>query len=334
MKISVLGAGSWGTTLAILLAGNGHAVTLWSHRPEKVSKMLADRENKEYLPNAKFPDALEVSADLIGSVRGREILVISTPAQKVRETLEKIKPVDLSNTIIVNVSKGMEISTGFRMSEVTKDVLPHLALAQIAALYGPTHAEEVVLNQPSAIVAACVDENAAMKIQEAFHTAFFRVYVNTDLTGVEVAGSVKNIMALASGVMDGIGFGDNAKAALITRGLAEIARLGAKLGANPLTFAGLAGIGDLVVTCSSRHSRNRFVGEQIGKGKTLDVVLKEIVMVAEGVYTTKAVTHFAQKIGVEMPITEQVYKILFENKSPKEAVYELMSRNPKSEART
>jgi glycerol-3-phosphate dehydrogenase (NAD(P)+) len=333
MNVSVLGAGSWGTTLALVLAENKHEVVLWSHRPEKAMKLQADRENKEYLPEAKFPDNLLVTADILKAASEKELVVISTPAQKVRETLEKLAVVDLSTTILVNVSKGMEITTGYRMSQVVREVLPNFSELQIAALYGPSHAEEVVIKQPTAIVSASLSEETADKVQVAFHNSNFRVYDNTDLIGVEVAGSVKNIMAIASGVMDGIGFGDNAKAALITRGLAEITRLGMKLGADARTFSGLAGIGDLVVTCSSRHSRNRYLGEQIGKGRTLEDILSEIVMVAEGVYTTKAVYGLAKKIGVEMPITEQMYEILFNHKSPREAVANLMSRLPKSEQR-
>ncbi|MCS6988596.1 MAG: NAD(P)H-dependent glycerol-3-phosphate dehydrogenase [Chloroherpetonaceae bacterium] len=331
MNVAVLGAGSWGTTLAILLAEKGHRVALWSHNPEKAKRLEAERENKEYLPNAPFPPNLCVTADILDAAREKEMLVVATPAQKVRETLAKLAPLDLSKTIIVNVSKGMEITTGYRMSEVTKDVLPSLTPSQIAALYGPSHAEEVIEKHPTAVVAACPDEQTAEKIQEAFFTPMFRVYVNTDLIGVEVAGSVKNIMALAAGAVDGIGYGDNAKAALITRGLAEISRLGLKLGANPMTFAGLAGVGDLVVTCSSRHSRNRYVGEQIGKGRTLDEVLQEVKMVTEGVYTTKAVVELARKLNVEMPITQGIYDVLFNRKPPKEAVMELMTRIPKYE---
>lgn len=333
MNITVLGAGSWGTTLAILLAEKGHRVALWSHNPEKAKRLEAERENREYLPNAPFPETLCVTADLLDAAREKEMIVVATPAQAVRETLVKLAPLDLSRAIVVNVSKGMEIATGYRMSEVAKDALPALSVSQIAALYGPSHAEEVIEKHPTAVVAACPDERTAEKIQDAFFTPMFRVYVNTDLIGVEVAGSVKNIMALAAGVVDGIGYGDNAKAALITRGLAEISRLGLKLGANPMTFAGLAGVGDLVVTCSSRHSRNRYVGEQIGKGRSLDDVLREVKMVTEGIYTAKAVVELARKLEVEMPITQGIYDVLFNRKPPKEAVMELMTRIPKYENR-
>lgn len=333
MNITVLGAGSWGTTLAILLAEKGHRVVLWSHNPEKAMRLATERENKEYLPNAPFPELLSVSSDVLGAASGKDLIVVATPAQQVRATLQKITSLNLSKTIFVNVSKGIEISTGYRMSEVTKDALPQLRDEQIAALYGPSHAEEVIEKHPTAVVAACVDEQTGEAVQEAFFTPMFRVYVNTDLIGVEVAGSVKNIMALAAGVVDGIGYGDNAKAALITRGLAEISRLGLKLGANPMTFAGLAGIGDLVVTCNSRHSRNRYVGEQIGKGRTLDDVLQEVKMVTEGVFTAKAVVELARKLNVEMPITQGIYDVLFNHKSPKEAVVELMTRIPKYENR-
>ncbi len=333
MNIAVLGAGSWGTTLAILLSEKGHRVVLWSHNPEKAARLAAERENKEYLPNAPFPPLLSVSADIIDAARDKDLIVVATPAQKVRETLSKLTSLSFPNTIFVNVSKGIEISTGYRMSEVTKDVLPQLSPRQIAALYGPSHAEEVIEKHPTAVVASSVDEQTAEKVQEAFFTPMFRVYVNTDLIGVEVAGSVKNVMALAAGAVDGIGYGDNAKAALITRGLAELSRFGLKLGANAMTFAGLAGIGDLVVTCNSKHSRNRYVGEQIGKGRSLDDVLQEVKMVTEGVYTTKAVVELARKLDVEMPITQGIYDVLFNQKSPKEAVMDLMMRMPKYENR-
>jgi glycerol-3-phosphate dehydrogenase (NAD(P)+) len=333
MNITVLGAGSWGTTLAILLAEKGHRVVLWSHNPKKAARLATDRENKEYLPGAPFPESLSVCSDILEAAHGNELIVVATPAQKVRETLNKISSLSFPQTVFVNVSKGIEISTGYRMSEVTKDVLPSLGNDQVAALYGPSHAEEVMEKHPTAVVAACLDEQTAEKVQEAFFTPMFRVYVNTDLIGVEVAGSVKNIMALAAGAVDGIGYGDNAKAALITRGLAELSRFGLKLGANPMTFAGLAGIGDLVVTCNSKHSRNRYVGEQIGKGRTLDDILQEVKMVTEGVYTTKAVVELARKLNVEMPITQGIYDVLFNQKSPKEAVTELMMRIPKYENR-
>ncbi len=333
MNITVLGAGSWGTTLAILLAEKGHRVVLWSHNPEKAMRLAAERENKEYLPNAPFPELLTMSSDILEASSGKELIVVATPAQTVRQTLQKIASLDLSETIIVNVSKGIEISTGYRMSEVTKDVLPQISHRQVAALYGPSHAEEVIEKHPTAVVAACLDEQTAEKVQEAFFTPMFRIYVNTDLIGVEVAGSVKNIMALAAGAVDGIGYGDNAKAALITRGLAELSRFGLKLGANPMTFSGLAGIGDLVVTCNSKHSRNRYVGEQIGKGRTLDDVLQEVKMVTEGIYTTKAVVELARKLNVEMPITQGIYDVLFNQRSPKEVVMDLMMRIPKYENR-
>jgi len=256
---------------------------------------------------------------------------VATPAQAVREILMQLKAHPFNNTIFVNVSKGIELGTGMRMSEVTQSALPQVKIEQIAALYGPSHAEEVSRHQPTTVVAASVSKETAKYVQETFRTAMFRVYINTDLVGVEIAGSVKNIMAIAAGIADGIGYGDNAKAAIVTRGLAEISRLGVRLGANPLTFSGLAGIGDLVVTCSSKHSRNRYVGEQIGKGKTLEQILSEMVMVAEGISTTKAVYELSQKLGVEMPITAAVYEMLFHRKNPNELVYELMTREPKEE---
>lgn len=329
-SIAVLGAGSWGTTLAILLAEKGHQVFLWAHRKEFADDLNASRENKRYLSGVRLPDAIEISSDIHYAAQA-EMIVVATPSQAVRETLVHLKPYPFINATFVNVSKGIELGTGMRMSEVTQSALPQLRLEQIAALYGPSHAEEVSRHQPTTVVAASVSKDTAKRVQEVFRTAMFRVYANTDLIGVEIAGSVKNIMAIAAGIADGIGYGDNAKAAIVTRGLAEVSRLGVRLGANPLTFSGLAGIGDLVVTCSSKHSRNRYVGEQIGKGKTLEQILSEMVMVAEGVTTTKAVYELAQKLGVEMPITAAVYEMLFHGKNPTELVYELMTREPKEE---
>lgn len=328
--IAVLGAGSWGTTLAILLAEKGHRVFLWAHRKEFAEELLRTRENRRYLAGISIPETIDISSEIHYAQTAR-LIVVATPSQAVRETLSHLDAREVTNTIFVNVSKGIEIGTGMRMSEVTQSVLPTVSIEQIAALYGPSHAEEVSRHQPTTVVAASVNRDTARYIQDVFRTPMFRVYANTDLIGVEIAGSVKNIMAIAAGIADGIGYGDNAKAAIVTRGLAEVTRLGVRLGANPSTFSGLAGIGDLVVTCSSKHSRNRYVGEQIGKGKTLEQVLAEMVMVAEGITTTKAVYELAQKLGVEMPITTAVYEMLFHQKNPKELVYELMTREPKEE---
>ncbi|MCS7013378.1 MAG: NAD(P)H-dependent glycerol-3-phosphate dehydrogenase [Chloroherpetonaceae bacterium] len=328
--IAVLGAGSWGTTLAVLLAEKGYRVFLWAHRKEFAEELSRTRENRRYLAGITLPDTIDISSE-IERAQAAQIIVVATPSQAVRETLSHLDAQKVAGAIFVNVSKGIEIGTGMRMSEVTQSVLPTVPLAHITALYGPSHAEEVSRHQPTTVVAASVSKDTAKYVQDVFRTPMFRVYANTDLIGVEIAGSVKNIMAIAAGIADGIGYGDNAKAAIITRGLAEVTRLGVRLGANPRTFSGLAGVGDLVVTCSSKHSRNRYVGEQIGKGKTLEQVLSEMVMVAEGISTTKAVYELAQKLGVEMPITAAVYEMLFHRKNPTELVYELMTREPKEE---
>ncbi|MDX2128345.1 MAG: NAD(P)H-dependent glycerol-3-phosphate dehydrogenase [Chloroherpetonaceae bacterium] len=331
MKITVLGAGSWGTTLAILLSENQHDVTLWAHRPEFAKQLQEERENKRYLKCIAFPENLRVLGDILEAVVRSEIVVVATPSQAVRETLTQLNGLDHAQRIFVIVSKGIEVKTGMRMSEVVRDSLPSVHLEQVAILYGPSHAEELSRKQPTTVVVASHDLKTSRKIQEVFTAPMFRVYVNTDVVGVELAGSVKNIMAIAAGIADGVGFGDNAKAAIITRGLAEMSRLGAQYGANPLTFSGLAGIGDLVVTCASRHSRNRYVGEQIGKGRKLQEIIDEMVMIAEGVSTTKAVMDLAKKADVEMPLTEAVYKMLYEGKDARTAVYELMTREPKHE---
>jgi glycerol-3-phosphate dehydrogenase (NAD(P)+) len=331
MKITVLGAGSWGTTLAILLANKGHEVWLWAHRPEFARALESDRENKRYLKGVVFPDTLHVVENLHDAVAVADIVVTAVPSHALRETAAAFAGVPLDGKIIVNVAKGIELKTGKRMSEVLIETLPGIAPEQIAVLYGPSHAEEVARQQPTTVVACSVSEKTSLLVQEVFHTSTFRVYVNTDLVGVEIAGSVKNVIAIAAGISDGLGFGDNAKAAIITRGLAEISRLSARLGADPLTMSGLSGIGDLVVTCLSRHSRNRYVGEQIGKGRTLDEVLGEMSMVAEGVLTSKAVLELAHRLGVEMPITRAVYEMLFENKPAQQAILDLMTRDPKPE---
>ncbi|NTU93626.1 MAG: NAD(P)H-dependent glycerol-3-phosphate dehydrogenase [Chlorobiaceae bacterium] len=331
MTIAVLGAGSWGTTLAVLLAAKGHDVRLWAHRPEFARALELERENKRYLKGVRFPPSLHVLESLHDTVRDAAMIVTAVPSQALRQTATAFADVPLDGKIIVNVAKGIELGSGKRMSEVLLESLPGLALSQVAVLYGPSHAEEVAHEQPTTVVACSTSEATARAVQEAFHNRFFRVYINTDLVGVEIAGSVKNIIAIAAGISDGLGFGDNAKAAIITRGLAEISRLSARLGADPVTMSGLSGIGDLVVTCLSRHSRNRYVGEQIGKGRKLDEVISEMNMIAEGVLTSRAVAELSSRLGVEMPITRAVYEMLFENKPAQQATLDLMTREPKSE---
>ncbi|MDT9546997.1 MAG: NAD(P)H-dependent glycerol-3-phosphate dehydrogenase [Chlorobium phaeovibrioides] len=331
MELCVLGAGSWGTTLAILLAEKGHRVKLWAHRPEFAERLRRDRENTTYLKGSMFPSSLEVESDLSRTVNDSSMIVTAVPSQALRETVRQFSSLRLEGRTVVNVAKGIEVGSGKRMSEVLADELPDLLPAQVAALYGPSHAEEVARNQPTTVVASSPSIETAEAVQEVFHTGMFRVYVNTDIVGVEVAGSVKNIIAIAAGISDGIGFGDNAKAAIITRGMAEISRLALKLGGDPMTISGLSGIGDLVVTCLSRHSRNRFVGEEIGKGRTLDDIVAHMNMVAEGVLTSRAVYELSSSLNVDMPITRAVYEMLFEGKAAEEAILDLMTREPKPE---
>ncbi|SHK43411.1 NAD(P)H-dependent glycerol-3-phosphate dehydrogenase [Rhodothermus profundi] len=330
-KVTVFGAGSWGTALALLLASNGHAVTLWARRAQVAEHIRRTRHNPTYLPEVELPASIQVTAELREAAVAREVWIVATPAQAVRALAEQLRPWAHPALIIVSVAKGLEIATLKTTTQVLAEVLPIVPRERIGVLYGPSHAEEVAAGMPTTVVASAPSCAVAEEIQELFMAPTFRVYVNPDLIGVEIAGSVKNVLALAAGMSDGVGFGDNAKAALITRGLAEIQRLGVRLGADPSTFAGLAGIGDLVVTCMSRHSRNRYVGEQIGRGRTLEEVQQEMQMVAEGVPTTAAVYRLARELGVEMPITEAVYQILFEGKKPREAVRELMAREAKYE---
>ena len=331
MNIAVLGAGSWGTTLAVLLAKKGYAVRLWAHRPQFAEQLQAARQNSRYLKGVPFPETLQVSANLQDTVSLSEMIVTAVPSQALRETVSGFGDMALEGKILVNVAKGIELGTGKRMSEVLLEVLPSLHSSQVAALYGPSHAEEVSRDQPTTVVASSTSLATAEKVQEIFHTNMFRVYVNTDIIGVEIAGSVKNIIAIAAGISDGIGFGDNAKAAIITRGLAEISRLCTRLGGDAVTISGLSGIGDLVVTCLSRHSRNRYVGEEIGKGRSLDDVVSEMNMIAEGVLSSRAVYELSRSLGVEMPITQAVYKMLFEGKPVQQAILELMTRELKPE---
>ncbi len=331
-NIAVLGAGSWGTALAVSLATGGHPVTLWARRPEAAAAMARHRHNPTYLPDALLPEAVHVTSDLEAAATGRDLWVIATPSHAVRALAKDLAPYAHAALIVVSVAKGIENETLMTTTQVLGQVLsPPVPRAHIGVLYGPSHAEEVAAGRPTTLVAAAPSMAVAEQVQTLFMTPRLRVYVNDDVAGVEIGGSVKNVMAIAAGISDGIGYGDNAKAALITRGMAEIQRLGLAMGAQPATFAGLTGIGDLVVTCTSRHSRNRYLGEQIGKGKSLGEVQSEMQMVAEGVKTTASVYALAQKHRIEMPITEAVYAILFEGKKPADAVPELMTRAAKQE---
>lgn len=330
-QIVVWGAGSWGTALAVSLAHTGHAVALWARREEAAETMRTTRHNPSYLPDVYLPEAVRITSALEEAIAESTLWVIATPSHAVRDLAQRLIPYAHEDVIVVSVAKGIENDSLETMSQVLTEVLTEVPADHIAVMYGPSHAEEVGAGKPTTLVAAAPSMEVARKVQEVFMAPHLRVYVNDDVLGVEIAGSVKNVMALAAGMSDGIGYGDNAKAAIITRGMAEIQRLGLAMGARASTFAGLAGIGDLVVTCTSQHSRNRYLGEQIGKGKRLDEVLSHMQMVAEGVRTAASVHALARKYEIEMPITEAVYAILFEGKEPEQAVHDLMTRSAKHE---
>jgi glycerol-3-phosphate dehydrogenase (NAD(P)+) len=331
MKVSVLGAGGWGTTLAILLYYNGHSVTLWEFDKSYAKELIKKHINPRYLPGIKIPKELNISYDLKESTHDKNLIVLATPSQFLRNVFKKIKFADVKNSIFVSVSKGIEKGTLMTMAQMMEDVHPELTKDQIGVLSGPSHAEEVSRRIPTTVTAASENTDTSKTIQAAFMNSYFRVYSSTDILGVELGGAFKNVIAIGTGILDGAGFGDNTKAAIMTRGVAEISRLGLAMGARPETFAGLSGMGDLIVTCMSKHSRNRYVGEQLGKGKKLKHILKSMDMVAEGVETSRSASQLAKKFDVETPITNEVYKILFEDKDPIKATADLMTREMKTE---
>ncbi len=330
-RVTVLGAGSWGTTLGLVLHGNGHAVTMWEFDPDQVEALARDAENKKFLPGIPLPADLRVSGDLPGALSGAEAVVFAVPSHTVRDVATAAADHIPCSVPVTNVAKGIENGTLLRMSEVLSERLERPDAGSIVSLVGPSHAEEVSRKLPTTIVSAARSERDAVLVRDLFMAEHLRVYTNTDLIGVELGGSLKNVIAIAAGICDGLGYGDNTKGALLTRGLAEITRLGIVMGGRPETFAGLSGMGDLITTCISQHSRNRYVGDQIAAGKTLQEVLDSMVMVAEGVKTTRSAAELAKKHDVEMPISEQMYRVLFEDKSPKEAIRDLMLREPKRE---
>lgn len=329
-SITVFGAGSWGTALAIALAKKELPVTLWCRRPEQAEALDRARVNAEYLPVAPFPESIIATSDFNRAVASR-IWVLAVPSQQIRAFSERLRPHLKPDTVVCSAAKGIESGTLLTTSQVLHEALPELPRGHLGVIYGPSHAEEVGRCQPTAVVIAGFTHEIGYQVQHLFLSPSLRVYLNSDLIGVEIGGSVKNVLAIAAGMSDGLGGGDNAKAALITRGIAEIRRLGMVMGAQSQTFTGLAGMGDLIVTCMSRHSRNRWLGEQIGLGKTLAQVQSEMKMVAEGVKTTESAYLLAQRYGIEMPITESVYAILFQNKPPREALADLMARQAKYE---
>ena len=324
MNITVIGTGGWGTALAVLLHGNGHRVILWGRLPEEVKPILATRENRLFLPGVPVPTEILVTLDAPVAFRDAEMIVLAVPSHGMRPICRQLREFIPATATLVHVAKGIENETGARMSEVIAAELQR----DVIVLSGPSHAEEVGRGVPTAVVVAGKN---AVEAQQAFINERFRVYTHDDVTGMELGGALKNVIAIAAGCCDGIGFGDNTKAALCTRGVAEMARLGVAMGARPETFYGLSGIGDLIVTAFSRHSRNRSFGERLGKGETLEQILASTKTVAEGVKTAKSVVQLAERLQVELPICRQVHAILYAGKSPKQAVRDLMSREAKPE---
>lgn len=327
-KISVIGSGSWGTALAWLLCNNGHNVTLWSFLEEENNMFLEHHENTDKLPGVILPDSVKYTTDLKEAVEGKDLMVLAVPSPAVRSTAKKMKEFVKEGQIIVDVAKGIEEETLMTMTQIIREEIPQ---AEVAVLSGPTHAEEVGKGLPTTIVTGAYNMKTAEYVQNVFMSPVFRVYTSQDILGIELGAALKNVIALAAGIADGLGFGDNTKAALITRGIAEISRLGIKAGAKASTFSGLSGIGDLVVTCASMHSRNRRAGILIGKGYSMQEAMDEVHMVVEGVYSAKAALKMAKKYDVEMPIVEAVNDILFNGKSASDAVMELMLRVKKEE---
>jgi glycerol-3-phosphate dehydrogenase (NAD(P)+) len=328
-KISVIGDGGWGTTLAILLGSKGYKVGLWGAFPDYTEKMKASRENTKFLPGVKIPDSVTLTS-VISEAADSDVIVMAVPSQYMRSVAGMMKGIHPGRKLFVNVSKGIENGSLMRMSEVITDVLGKV---RIGALSGPTISYEVARGLPTTVVAASEDSSAAEEIQDLFMTDNFRIYTNTDITGVELGGSLKNVIAIAAGISDGLGFGVNTKSGLLVRGIVEIARLGTAMGAKQETFYGISGLGDLVTTCVSNHGRNRWFGEEIGKGKAPGSVLKSTEMAVEGAGTARSCRELCKKHGIEMPIADEVYNVIFEEKDPKTAVRDLMTRRKKSEDR-
>jgi glycerol-3-phosphate dehydrogenase (NAD(P)+) len=328
MKIGIVGAGSWGTAMAYSLSQKDYEISIWDKDIELIEGIKNSRQNIKYLPGVVLKSNIKTTDTLEECILDANFIVIGVPSHAVRSVCSAMKSKITTDQIVVNLAKGIENGSLKRMSEVIEEFLPD---NKIVILSGPSHAEEVSKDIPTTVVAASKTEEASKLTQDIFSTKFLRIYTNPDIIGVELGGAVKNIIALAAGITDGLGYGDNTKAALMTRGIAEITRLGVALGAKPSTFAGLSGIGDLIVTCTSMHSRNRRAGILIGQGKSIEEALKEVNMVVEGVNTTKSTYELSKKIGVEMPITNELYKALFEDKNPREAVNDLMLREQKLE---
>ncbi len=330
VRISVLGDGGWGTALALTAYRNGHDVTVWGAFQENVDLVNAEHVNSRFLPGVTLPEDMPFTADMAQAVDGADLIVLASPSQYLRGTVSKLAPLlDREKQIIVDISKGVEVGTLLRMSELCEEVLGR---TRYVVLSGPSHAEEVSRKIPTAVVAASKNSADAKKVQKLFMNSYFRVYTSSDVLGVELGGALKNVFAIAAGIIDGAGMGDNSKAALMTRGIAEMSRLGAKLGGQKRTFSGLSGVGDLIVTCMSRHSRNRYVGEELGKGRRLDEIIRSMNMVvAEGVQTCEGAYMLAKKAGVETPIINGIYALLYGKRKVQDIVAELMTRKAKRE---
>lgn len=327
-EIGVIGAGSWGTALAWLLCNNGHKVEMWSIIESEIEMLKTKREHVDKLPGVKLQDEMEFTTDLGKAIVGKDVLVLAVPSPFTRSTSVKMKEFVKKDQIIVNVAKGIEETTLMTLTEIIEQEIPQ---AKVAALSGPSHAEEVGRGLPTTCVVGAHEKDVADKLQSIFMSEVFRVYTSPDLIGMEIGASLKNVIALAAGVADGLGYGDNTKAALITRGIAEITRLGTAMGGKPETFSGLTGIGDLIVTCASVHSRNRRAGVLMGQGYTMEEAMAEVKMVVEGVYSAKAALALGKKYNISLPIIEQVNEVLFDGKKPSQAVYDLMIRDKTSE---
>ena len=329
-RAAVLGSGSWGTTFAKVLADAGTDVVLWARRPELAAAVRDRHENADYLPGVALPERLTATADAAEAVEGADVVVLAVPSQSLRDNLAAVAPSLPAGAVLVSLMKGVELGTTKRMSEVIAEVAD-VPSAQVAVVSGPNLAREIAAGQPAATVVACTDVDVARRLQSSCTTAYFRPYTNVDVVGCELGGAVKNVIALATGMAEGMGFGDNTKASLITRGLAETGRLGAALGADPMTFAGLAGLGDLVATCSSPLSRNRTFGEQLGRGATLEQLLARKSQTAEGVKSCVSILELARKHDVDMPITEQVVAVVHEGRTPADMLRAFMTRSAKGE---
>ncbi|MCE4986647.1 NAD(P)H-dependent glycerol-3-phosphate dehydrogenase [Staphylococcus haemolyticus] len=330
-KITVFGMGSFGTALANVLAENGHTVLMWGKNEDSVKELNDHHQNKRYLKDVVLNSSIKATSDIKEAVNFTDIYLMALPTKAMREVTSEIDNLIDTKKTFIHVAKGIENDTFKRVSEMIEDSISEEHNGGIGVLSGPSHAEEVVIKQPTTVAASSKDEKVSKQIQDLFMNDYLRVYTNNDLVGVELGGALKNIIAVASGIVAGMGYGDNAKAALMTRGLAEISRLGEKLGADPMTFLGLGGIGDLIVTCTSTHSRNYTLGFKLGQGQTMDEALNEMNMVVEGIYTTNSVYHLAKQQNVDMPITNALYKVLFEDNPVKDSVKDLMGRDKKSE---